>query len=572
MLERVNAGQIIAQTLKLYDVEYFFAFSGGDQDIWQGLSDAGIRYVLAHSERAGGAMADAYSRLTGKPSFTYGQWGPGAALVVSAVAEAYWGRSPVICITSSVDAGNLYRNAYQGIDDQQSFFVPVTKWSARVPDITRLCDILRTAIRRAVSGVPGPVHIDIPRELTRLTKIDLPDVTLYAEEECKKIPAYRIAPVSKDIEEAVAIIAKAQRPLILAGGGVIMSEAWDELVQFAECLSIPVVTSASGKASIATTHPLAVGVTGNYSRKVTNDVVSKCDTYIVIGSNLGNATTKAYQLPISTARIIHIDLDSSVLGNIFKEEVSVTADAKLALKAMLEAAEGLGLSKRACPWADWVREVQLMVTSWERAFKELAEDGGSPGAINPYFVIATLNKLISPEDAIVVDTGYAAAYGGALINLKAPGKKYIRAAGSLGWGFPASLGVQLALKNKGRVFCITGDGGFGYHETEIETAVRWGLPIVVVVLNNASLAFEYHEQKIIYENVVSEVNDYLDIDYGAVARAFGAYGERVTKAEDVEATLRRALDAGKPAIIDVSIDKEIYAPVVDYERFIERRV
>ena len=568
----MNTGQIIAQTLKLYDVEYFFAFTGGDQDIWQGLSDVGIKYVLAHSERSGGAMADAYSRLTGKPSFTYGQWGPGAALLVSAVAEAYWGRSPMICITSGLDAGNLYKNAYQGIDDQQSFFVPVTKWSARVPDITRVCDILRTAIRKAVSGVPGPVHIDIPRELTRLTKIDLPDVKPYAEEECKKVPAYRTAPVPKDIEEAIAVIAKAQRPLILAGGGVIMSEAWDELVQFAECLSIPVVTSAAGKASITTTHPLAVGTTGSYSRKVANDIVSKCDTYIVIGSNLGNATTKAYQLPVSTARIIHIDLDSGVLGSIFREEVSVTADAKLALKAMLEAAQSLGLSKRPCPWADWVREVQLMIASWKKAFKELAEGGGSSGAINPYFVIATLNKLISPEDAIVVDTGYAAAYGSALIDLKAPGRKYIRAAGSLGWGFPASLGAQFGLKDKGRVFCITGDGGIGYHVTEIETAVRWGLPVVVVVLNNASLAFEYHQQKIIYENVVSEVNDYLDIDYGAVARAFSAYGERVTKAEDVEGALRRALNSGKPAVIDVSVNKEIYAPVVNYERFMERWV
>jgi acetolactate synthase-1/2/3 large subunit len=568
----MDTGQIIAQTIKLYDVEYLFGFTGGDQRLWLGLRDAGIKYILPHTERSAGAMADAYSRLTGKPSFMYGQWGPGAALCVPAVAEAYWGKSPVVCITSGTDAGSLYRYAYQGIDDQQGLFAPVTKWNARVPSITRVPDILRTAIRRAVGGVPGPVQIDIPRELTRTKKIDLPDVELYAESECKKFPAYRVAPVPQDIERVMEVIAQAQRPLILAGGGIIISEAWDELVRFAEQLSIPVVTSAAGKSAIATTHPLAVGVTGNYSRKVANDVVAKCDSYIVIGSNLGDMTTKGYQVPNLTTKVIHIDLDSGVLGTNFKEEVSVTSDAKLALKAMLEAAEGSGLSKKAIRWADWVGEVQARVASWKTAFRELAKNGGSPGATNPYFIMSALNKVIRHEDVIVADTGYMGAYGAALIDVKASGRKYIRAAGSLGWGFPAALGAQFAIKDNGRVICITGDGGIGYHAIDIETAVRWGLPVVVVVMNNASLAFEYHIQKILHKDIVPEANDYLGIDYAAVARACGAYGEKVREAKDVEGALRRGLDVGKPAIIDFSIDKEMYAPVVSYEQFIERQV
>lgn len=568
----MNAGQIIAETLKLYDVEYFFAFTGGDQDIWLGLRDAGIKYVLPHSERSGVAMADAYSRLTGKPSFTYGQSGPGAVICVSGVADAYWGQSAVICITSDTHSGGLYRYAYQGIDDQRSLFATITKWNARVPNIARLPDILRTAIRMAVSGVPGPVHIDIPSELTIFTKEDLPDVHLYAEPDCKKFPAHRIAPVPQEIEKIMGVIAQARRPLILAGGGVIVSEAWDELVKFAEGLSIPVVTSAAGKSAIATTHPLAVGVTGNYSRKVANDVVAKCDTYIVIGSNLGDMTTMRWRLPGPAAKIVHIDLNPNVLGANFKEEASIVADAQLALKAMTEAGEASGLFKKACPWTNWVQEVQSMVALWKIAFQELAGNGGSEGAINPYFVIATLNTMISPNDVIVADTGYMGAFAAALIDVRSPGRKYVRTAGSLGWGFPASLGAQFAIKDRGRVICIMGDGGIGYHVADIETAVRLGLPVVVVVMNNSMLAFEYHLQKFIYKEVIPEVNDFLDIDYGAVGKAFGAHGEKVRKAEDVEGALRRALDSGKPAVVDVAIDKEAYAPVVYYEPFMERKV
>ena len=568
----MNAGQIIAQTLKLYDVDHFFAFTGGDHDIWPALRDAGIKYFLPHSERSGVAMADAYARVTGKPSFTYGQWGPGAAVCVGGIVDAYWAQSPVICITSSMASSRLYRYAYQDIDDQQSLFAPITKWNALVPNIARLPDMLRTAIRMAVSGVPGPVHLDIPCELTRATQIDLPDVQLYAEPEFKKFPTCRVVPTPQDIERVIRAIAEAKRPLILAGGGVIASEAWDELVRFAESLSIPVVTSPAGKSSITTDHLLAVGGVGNYSRKVANDVAAKCDTYIVIGSNLGDYTTKAWQVPAPTAKVIHIDLDPRVLGTSYKEEVSVVGDAKLVLKAMIEAAEASGLSKKAPPWADWVKEVQSMVASWKAAFQENARNGGAEDAINPYFVIAALNKVLRPEDVLVSDTGYMAAYANACIDVKASGRKYIRASGSLGWGLPASLGAQCAVKGKTRVICLTGDGGIGYHVADIETAVRCGLPVVVVVFNNSSLAFEYHVKKIIYKDVLPEVDDFLNIDYGAVAKDFGAYGEKVRRAEDVAGALRRALDSGRPAVVDFAIDKEVYAPVTSYEPFEPRQV
>jgi acetolactate synthase-1/2/3 large subunit len=315
-----------------------------------------------------------------------------------------------------------------------------------------------------------------------------------------------------------------------------------------------------------------VGVTGNYSRKVANDVVEKCDTYIVVGSNLGDMTTKRWRLPSPSAKIIHIDLDPNVMGANLKEEISIVADAKLALQSLIEAGETSGFKKKACPWADWVQEVQSRVASWREAFQNLARRGGSPGAINPYFVLNVLNTRIAPEDLVVADTGYMGAFAAALLDVKVPGRKYIRTAGSLGWGFPASLGAQIAIKDKGRVVCITGDGGIGYHVADIETAVRLGLPVVVLVLNNSTLAFEYHLQKYMYKTEISEVNDFSKVDYGAVAKAFGAYGEKVIRPDEVESALQRALDSGKTAVIDFAIDREIYAPVVYYEPFVGRQV
>jgi acetolactate synthase-1/2/3 large subunit len=367
-------------------------------------------------------------------------------------------------------------------------------------------------------------------------------------------------------------ITEARRPLLLAGGGVIASEAWYELIRFAERLSIPVVTSSAGKSAIPADHPLAVGVVGNYSRKVANDVASKCDTYIVIGSDLSDHTTKSRRAPGFGKKMIHIDLDPNVLGANYEEEVSVVGDAKLALQMMIEAADNLGTSQETCAWKDWVIEVKSMVMSWQDTFRKKSSEGGSEGAINPYFIMMALNRILRPDDIVVADTGYMAAFANACIDIKSPGRKYLRTAGTLGWGFPAALGAQIAVKDQSRVFCITGDGGFGYHATEVETAVRYGLPVIVLLLNNSSLAFEYHIQKILYKDIVPLVNDFLNVDYGAVARAFDAYGENITQPGAVAGALTRALDAGKPAILNFRTDKEIYAPVVYYESAEERKI
>lgn len=438
-----------------------------------------------------------------------------------------------------------------------------------MPRLDRLPDILRTALRVAVSGVPGPVHVDIPAELTLLSREALTDFEPFADGSCAQSPAFRLPPAPADIARVLDVIRQARRPLLLAGGGVIAAEAWGELVRFSELLAIPVVTSAAGKASIPGAHPLAVGVTGSYSRKVANDVVHDCDTYVVIGSDLGDMTTAGGRLP-GQARIVHIDADPGVLGLNAREDVSVVADARLALEALIAGAEASGLAGTPCPWTEWLGAVQARVRAWKAAFRELASRGGAEGSVNPYAVMAALNEVIGPDDVIVADTGDPGAFAAALGDVKTAGRTYVRAAGSLGWAFPAALGVQGALDGRGRTFCVIGDGGFASHAAEVETAVRPGLPVVVVVMNNGTLAFESHLQKFMYRDVMPETFDFRDLDYCAVARAFGAAGEKVRRPGDVEGALRRA--RGGDSVVDAAIDRDVYAPVVHFESVEERRV
>jgi acetolactate synthase-1/2/3 large subunit len=311
-----------------------------------------------------------------------------------------------------------------------------------------------------------------------------------------------------------------------------------------------------------------VGVIGRYSRKVANDLARKADVVLVIGCRLGGLVTDTYSVPSPDAQIIHIDVDTGVLGTTYRETVSIQADALLALQALHRAAEG---RKPPEAWGAWADEVRQAVAAWRRTVDRVANrPPGQP--LHPAAVVQALGRMLQPEDIVVADTGYMGAWTGACYPVRAPGRHYIRAAGSLGWALPAAMGAQLARPQR-RVVCVSGDGGMGYHIGELETALRCRIPVVVVVLNNRSLAFEYHEQKYNWQNqIVAEVNDFVDVDYGAVARAFGARGSRVETLEQFAQALEEALRDAAPTVIDVLVDKEVHGPVTVFESVLARDI
>ena len=552
-------GEALAKLLKAYGAEWIFTLTGAPQEPLVAMHNReGVRVILARSERSALAMADATSRLTGKPSFGMVQFGPGATYLPASLIDAWWAKSPVVGISGTTSTVSRYRYEYQEAD-QTPILAPLTKWAGDLPAPNRIGDVFRTAVRQAVGGCPGPTYLGIPSDV--LVKPIEGEVSLHADEAFKHAPAQRPPAPPSEIERAMALLARAERPVILAGGGTIISEAWDELTALAEALGIPVVTSMAGKGSIADTHALSVGVCGRYSRRVANAVLGECDFCLAIGTQMGSITTDVFTLPKQGTPVAHIDIDPAVLGRTYREAVSIAADARAALAQAVEAARDL----RPNRWAEWTRRVQGMVTAWRADFRRLAGDKLVEKAINPRHAILRIGEVLGADDILVADTGYMAAWTSTMVERTRPGRLGQRAAGSLGWAFPAAMGAQLAAPGR-RVICLTGDGGIGYHLADLETALRLNLPTVTVVMNNSSLAFEYHVQKWVVGEMCPEASEFRDTDYAAIARAFGAHGERVTDPDEIAPAIRRAADTGKPALVDLVVSREIPPPVSRYEK------
>jgi acetolactate synthase-1/2/3 large subunit len=273
--------------------------------------------------------------------------------------------------------------------------------------------------------------------------------------------------------------------------------------------------------------------------------------------------TNVFQYPGKNARIVHFDLDPNSLGRTYREELSVVADAREALKMLRDAA--LAAKVNGSKWAAWTKQVQGSVAAWQEDLLRVSGEPMHEGKLNPYHIMRLIDQHVGGDDLLVADTGYMAAWAVTVLQQKKAGRNTLRAAGSLGWAFPAAFGAKLAVGAKRRVFTLTGDGGLGYHLPDLETALRLKLPTITIVMNNCSLAFEYHVQKYVHTEMCPEASEFLDVPFGDVAKAFGAHGERVTSADQFIPALRRAEESGKPAIVDVTVSRELPPPVTRYE-------
>ncbi len=557
-----SAAAAVALELRALGVEHFFLMTGRDNKLWIALEAVGIRQVLARSESAAVYMADAYARLLGRPSFVYGAYGPGAANVAGAMAEPFWSGSPVVALTSAMRRADRFRREYQELD-QPALFASVTKWGVEASIPSQVAKLVREAARHALNGPPGPVYLGIPSDLFEETVADYRPPA--AADRPLELPLSRPAPTDADADAVVRALTGANRPIILAGNGIHQSGAYEALRLVAERLGIPVVTSSAGKGSIAETHDLALGSVGRYSRNYANAALRDADVVLAIGTQLGGLVTDSYRLIDKDAKLIHVNVDPDVIGLNFPTHLGLVADARTFLSAVLDASDRAGARPSAAASAHAAVLAQERAAWRERRAGLAARDGSDGGPMRPEAVMAEVEAQMADDAILVADTGYAAAWGGALAEVRRAGRQFLRADGSLGWAFPASLGAQLALPDR-QVICITGDGGFGYHIGEIETAIRLRLPVVVIVLNNQTLAFEAHVQALLYGKVVPEVNDFHDVDYGLVARAFGANGFRVTTAAEFREALAAGLERRGPTIIDAVIDPEAIAPVTRYDR------
>ncbi len=551
-MPKLTGARFIAEAVQGYGLTHVFYMPYIMPEAILEMDKLGVTAIQTHGEKAAAYMADAYARVRRGPSLVMAQ-SVGAANLAAGLQDAYLACSPVIALTGRERQHHQNRNSYQEVDHVQPF-AAVTKYQACVHTADMLPMYLRQAFRSAVSGTPGPTHLDL-EGIAGLTISDGElDAEVVVEQQFTQVPAFRPVADPATISKALELLGTASRPVIVAGGGVTASDAREELIGLAEKLSIPVATALNAKAMFPADHPLAIGTPGNYSRECTNRILCQADMVFFIGSHTGGQLTHDFRIPPQGTRAIQLDINGEEIGRNYTVEVGLQGDAKASLAAMIKAAIP-GPDR-----ADWLTEVQGMVARWKDSVEEHWNSDWSP--LRPERICRELSEHL-PSDAIVVsDTGHSGVWTGTMLDLKHPTQSFIRCAGSLGWGLPAALGAKCAAPDR-PVLCFTGDGGIWYHISELETAMKENLHVVILVNNNHSLNQEKNGVES-YQGQ-SEASDkqwlFPDADFAAIARSMGAEGLTVDKPADLPGALDKAFSASGPVLVDVKSHVDAIAPI-----------
>ena len=554
-MANMTGAQAIADMLQGYGVTHFFMVPAVLRRTFAEMERrTSIVPVRTHGEKAAAYMADGYARASGRPGVCGAQV-IGALNLAAGLRDAWLAHSPVIAFTGGRDPHTNFRKAYQEVNDVPSF-EPVTKFNATVDAVERIPDMLRTAFRDAVSGTPGPVHLQFRGNEGQIDR-EQADMDPMCEDLFNHVPPFRPQPEAERVRVALELLQRADRPVIVAGGGVRASDAKLELMALAEILGIPVATSLNGKDSIPGKHPLSVGVVGTYSRESANRVVMGADLVCFIGTETGGMTTDFWTVPPIGRPAIQIDINPEVLGRNYPLKAAVCGDIRSALRLMNQLADGGTAERRAA----WREHVAIICREYHDKYHAVLRSEAVP--IRPERICHELTEHL-PDDAIVlVDTGHAGMWMGGMFDVKGPRQSYIRSAGHLGWAFPASLGAKCACPDR-PVVAFTGDAGFFYHLAEVETAVRKRINAVIVVNNNGGgnqskggfdRAYDGHQTR-----WARELWTFTQVNVAKVAEDLGAFAIRVEDPSQIAPAVQRGLAANRPTVIDVVTDIKALAP------------
>ncbi|MBV9858818.1 MAG: thiamine pyrophosphate-binding protein, partial [Alphaproteobacteria bacterium] len=548
----MNGAEWLARALAQAGTTHIFFIDAVLRRMLVEAGDFGITRVLVHSEKAAAYMADGYARVAGRPGICMAQ-SVGAANLASGLQDAYLGRSPMIALTGRKPPSFQHRNAYQEIA-HAPLFEAVTKLSTPVAEAADLPRLLRLAWRSAMSGMPRPVHLDfagLQGEIVELGEIAEPPVI---DSEIRTMPPHRPVADERDIERAARAIVAARRVAIVAGEGAALSQAGPEILAVAEALAAPVATALGGRGVVPTRHPLSAGVVGSYSAPPANRIVHGADLVLFVGCDTGDQTTLNWTVPARDTPVVQIDIDPLEIGRSYANTIGVVGDPKASLAQLLQA---IGRPPRDRAFAE---EAARLVADWRASVAALVESDRAPITVER--LCAEVTRALPDDGILVADTGYSGIWTGTMVELNGTGQSYLRAAGSLGWAFPASLGAKCAAPDR-KVICFTGDGGFYYHLAELETARRRGIAVTVVVNNNSGFGQSVTGVRRLYGNRPGNAADLVRFgptDFTEVARSFGVRGIRVERPGMLASALAEAVGANEPVVLDVVSDIEPRAP------------
>ncbi|MEM1362881.1 MAG: thiamine pyrophosphate-binding protein [Pseudomonadota bacterium] len=558
MSNAMTGADAMVRMLEAHGVRHIFGLCGDTTlPLYDALlqRDHGITHVLTRDERSAGYMADAYARVTGRPGVCEGPSGGGATYILPALIEASESSYAVLCITSDISVGSYGKYPLTEVD-QEALMRPLTKWNTVIKHAGHIPRMVRAAFRAMTTGRPGAAHLGLPYDI-QYDPVDVEDI--WADPALSSFPAYRAAPAPGAVEAAVDAILSAKSPLIVCGGGVVISGACAELDRIARRLDIPVATSISGQGALADTHPNAVGVVGsNGGTDQTWEIMEAADLVIFMGCRAGSTTTARWEAPKRTARIVHFDSDPMAIGANYPTEVGVVADLKLALAEVNQVLDARDQGTNTFGGAAAVEELKARKFA---AFDALAASAQTP--MKPERVIAALQSTL-PEDAILIsDPGTSCPYASAYYQQSRPGRHFItnRAHGALGYALSAALGAWYGSPDT-KIVAMMGDGSFGFTCGELETVSRAGANITYVVFSNASFGWIKASQKADkgarYYNV-----DFSRTDHATIAEAYGVKSWRVEDPATLNDSLKKAIAHDGPTLVDILTQplEEAAAPV-----------
>lgn len=544
---KLKGAEIVVEELKHEGVEVAFGIPGGVLlDLYDVLyQDDAIRHILMRHEQCAAHAADGYARVSGKPGVCIATSGPGATNLVTGLTNANMDSSPVVALTGQVPTAAIGSNAFQ---EASTFTItmPVTKHNFLVTRTEDLPKIIHTAFYIATTGRKGVVLIDLPKDiLASRVEVELHPKETFGSYKPK------LKPNPVQVKKAAEVLVNAERPLILAGGGVISSNASEELRYLAEILGAPVVTTLMGKGAIPENHPFSLGMAGMHGRIYANRAISESDALLAVGTRFSDRLT-GWQLDqfAPEATLIHVDIDAAEINKNIQVDIPIVGDAKLVLQELIKFLEKK--RKTDTGTSVWVQRIKAMHSACEACIREVQREGTSLSTM----FIKELGRILDDEVIVTTEVGQCQMFAAHYYMTKKP-RTFISSGGlgTMGFGFPAAIGAKVAAPDK-KVVDLAGDGSFLMTCHDLATCVVNDIPVVVCIFDNRYLGMVRQWQELFFQKRYSNTSLGMTPDFVKLAEAFGCYGERVEKPEELKEALDHAFESGKPAVIDMLVGQE----------------
>lgn len=545
----MKGAEAIVRSLEKEGVKHIFGITGGAiMEVYDVMYQRGnIRHILMRHEQCAAHAAEGYARASGKVGVCMATSGPGATNLVTGIADAYMDSTPIVALTGQVPNYLIGNDAFQEADII-GITMPITKHNFQITDPDDIPEIIKAAFKIAKTRRPGPVLVDLPKDIQQR---ELKKKFKYPED--VELLGYKVVesgghPVQ--LKEAAKAILNSERPVILAGGGVIISNAFSELLKFAEMLLIPVATTLMGKGAFPEDHPLALGMAGMHGRKAANLAITECDLLIAIGCRFSDRITGSIEHFSPESKKIHIDIDPSEIGKNVKVDIPIVGDARLVLKNLIKIIESK--LKKKVTETEWHKKIE----EYKKEFAPFYDYDTKP--IKQQRVMKEVNKLIDNKTIITTEVGQCQMWAAHYLTIRHP-RTFISSGGlgTMGFGFPAAIGAKIA-KPDYKVIDIASEGSFLMTGQDLATCVIENIPVVVVILNNGYLGMVKQWQDLFYGK--RRAYTYLgDIpNWEKYAKAFRAFGITVDSPDAIEDALKEAIDSGKPSVIDIHVDPDEY--------------